>query len=370
MAGTHAGAEVAQPLGSGPADEGTGAELVAEADAVVAGVGLGYGSEQARGVPVEVAAVDEHAPEGHPVAAQELGGRVHHDVGAVLEGPDQVRGREGGVHHQRQAMLVGDVGHRSDVENLDAGIAERLGEHEAGVGADGGRELVGLAGVHERGGNAEAGQGQVEHVVGSAVDVAAGHDVPARVHEGGHGQEEGGLPAGGGHRAHPALQRRDPLLEHGYGGIGDPGVDVAGDLEVEQPGGVVGVLEGVRRGEVDGHGPGPGGGVAVLSGVEAEGVEAKEVGLYHTGEPRGRADSRGSASISQCAERGRGPSGPRAQRTGAGNMRPNASRPSPYRLGGNRSWRGPRVGGEGLGPSVGGLVPARLGRLSGQRPVR
>ena len=199
--------------------------------------------------------------------------------------PDQVGRREGGVHHQRQAVVVGNVGHRSDVEHLDAGVAERLGEHETGVRGDGRRELVGAAGVHERGGDAEAPQCEVEHVVGAAVDVAAGHDVGPRVHEGGYGQEERGLAAGGGHCAHPAFQGRHALLEHGHGGVGDPRVDVARYLEVEQPGGVVGVLKGVRRGEIDGNGPGPGGRIAVLAGVQAQGVEAQEVRLNHGQHP-------------------------------------------------------------------------------------
>ena len=281
----HASPEIAQTLGPSPAYEGAGAELVTEADAVIAGVGLRQRGKQARGVPVEVAAVNEHASESHAVPAQELGGRVHHDVGAVLEGLDEVRRREGGVHHQGQAAGVGHGGHRFDVEDLYAGIAERLREDEPGVGADGGREVVGAAGVHEGRRDAEAAQREVEHVVGAAVDVAAGHDVGARAHEGGHGQEERGLAAGGGHRPHSPLEGCDTLLEHGHRGVGDPRVDVAGYLEVEQPGRVVGVLEGVRGGEVDGHRPGACGRVAVLARVKAQGVESQEVGLNHWRHP-------------------------------------------------------------------------------------
>ena len=252
---------------------------------MIAGVGLGDRTEQARGVPVEVAAVDEHPSEGHTVPAQELGGRVHHDVGAVVEGLDQVRRREGGVHHQREPVLVGHLGHRRYVQHFDAGIAERLREHEPGLRSDGRREVVGTAGIDEGGADAKAPKGEVEHVVGAAVDVAAGHDVGARVHQRGHGQEERGLAAGGGHRAHPALKGSDPFLQDGHRGIRDPRVDVAGYLKVEQSGRVVGVLEGVRGSEVDGDGPGPGGGVAVLAGVQAQRVETQEVGLYHAREP-------------------------------------------------------------------------------------
>ena len=48
-----------------------------------------------------------------------------------------------------------------------------------------------------------------------------------------------------------AFQRRDPLLEHGVGRVGDARVDVPAALHVEQRRGVVGVLEHVGRGEID-----------------------------------------------------------------------------------------------------------------------
>src|SRR4029077_14001626 len=53
------------------------------------------------------------------------------------------------------------------------------------------------------------------------------------------------------HRADPLLERGEPLLEHRRRRIGDARVDVAGTLEVEQPGGMIGVVEQVRAGLVD-----------------------------------------------------------------------------------------------------------------------
>jgi hypothetical protein len=51
------------------------------------------------------------------------------------------------------------------------------------------------------------------------------------------------------------------------------GVDVAGDLEVEQVGTVLGVVERVRGGLVDRHGHGLGGRVGRVAGVDDEGLE-------------------------------------------------------------------------------------------------
>ncbi len=59
-----------------------------------------------------------------------------------------------------------------------------------------------------------------------------------------------GLAAGSGDCTDAAFERRDPLLEHRVGRIGDARVDVACPLHVEQRSRLIGVLEDVRRREV------------------------------------------------------------------------------------------------------------------------
>ena len=73
----------------------------------------------------------------------------------------------------------------------------------------------------------------------------------------------------------PAFQRRDALLEDVGGRVHDAGVDVAELLQGEQPRGVVGVVEHVRRGLVDRHGARLGCGVDLLAAVDGEGVEVE-----------------------------------------------------------------------------------------------
>jgi hypothetical protein len=45
------------------------------------------------------------------------------------------------------------------------------------------------------------------------------------------------------HRADAIFQRREALLQHRRGRIGNAGVDMTGAFQVEQAGGVVGVVE-------------------------------------------------------------------------------------------------------------------------------
>ena len=56
------------------------------------------------------AAVDDGAAERRAVAAHELGQRMHDDVGAVFDRPQQDRRRDRVVDDQRHAVPVRDVG--------------------------------------------------------------------------------------------------------------------------------------------------------------------------------------------------------------------------------------------------------------------
>ena len=64
----HAGAEVAQSLAARAQQEGGHGAFLAEDHAVEAGVGLREFGEAARPLPVEEAAVDQHAADHRAVA--------------------------------------------------------------------------------------------------------------------------------------------------------------------------------------------------------------------------------------------------------------------------------------------------------------
>ena len=185
IGGAHAGAEVAQALGARAHDEGAGAELLGEGDAVIAGVGLGHGRELARrGRPVEAAAVDDDAADGDAVAAQELGGGMHDDVGAVLDGAAQIGRGEGGVDRQRQRRACG---RRRPPPRCPAprgpGLPSVSANSSRVLSVMARAKLGGVARVDQRGGDAEARQGMHEHVVRAAVDARGSDDVPARAHQ-------------------------------------------------------------------------------------------------------------------------------------------------------------------------------------------
>ena len=106
------------------------------------------------------------------------------------------------------------------------------------------------------------------------------------------------MPEATAEAADAAFHFGDARLEHGRRRVHDAGIDVARDLEVEQIGAVLGVVEGVGRGLVDRHGGGLGGGlrgVAVVQGDRFELHGAPPLSgsrkIRITGFPQKRADA-------------------------------------------------------------------------------
>ena len=130
----EAGSGVAQALHPRLDDERQRSEGFGIGNAVIRGIGIDEIREASRSLPVEVAAVDDDAPDRGAMAADELGGRVDHDIGAPLDRPAE-RGRGAGiVDHQRQPVLVSDAGKGFDIDHVELGIAQRLGVNGLGLG--------------------------------------------------------------------------------------------------------------------------------------------------------------------------------------------------------------------------------------------
>ena len=120
----------------------------------------------------------------------------------------------------------------------------------------------------------------LEEVVGTAVDVVGGYDIVTGESESVdricNGSGTGSDSKCGG----TALQCCDPVLEDCLGGVVQPSVDVSGLFKGEPVGGLLGILENVRCGEIDRNRPGIGYGVGLLlSLVDLESVEPQSVGV-------------------------------------------------------------------------------------------
>jgi hypothetical protein len=102
--------------------------------------------------------------------------------------------------------------------------------------------------------------------------------VAAAAHERGDGEVQRRLAAGGGDRGGPTLERGHALLEYRHRRIGEPRIDVAGDLHVEKRGRRIGVGEDERGALVDRHRPRAGRRIRRLAGVDRQGVGVRRFG--------------------------------------------------------------------------------------------
>lgn len=158
---------------------------------------------------------------------------MHDDVGAVLDGTNQIGSAESVVYDQRQSVAVSHIGHGAYVDQVAVGITESLDKQGLCRRAYRLLEIGRIRRVDKCGGHAVDRQSIVEQIVSPAIDSVGGHDMIALRH-----QPEYGIGHGSGagrqrQNGHAAFESGHALLEHILGGIGEPAVDVALLLEIE-----------------------------------------------------------------------------------------------------------------------------------------
>lgn len=124
-----------------------------------------------------------------------------------------VRGRGKGTYHDRDALLVGGGNNGLKVGHVVARVADALNVDGLCAVVDGGGQLLGLVAVDKLGRDAQAGEDDLELVVGAAVQVRGRDDVVAGVCEGGDGEELGGLAGGRGEGSDTAFEGGNALLK-------------------------------------------------------------------------------------------------------------------------------------------------------------
>ena len=149
---------------------------------------------------ISSALAGDHAEGGVVVAGDALGGRVEHEVDAVVERLLHDRRGEGGVDHGDRALRWrrarrGRPASSRGLAGVSANTSMVLpGTHRRG-------ERAGLGAVDERDVDAEARTGALQQQLGARVDLALGDDVVARRAEAEHHR---------GHRAHARRRRPAP----------------------------------------------------------------------------------------------------------------------------------------------------------------
>ena len=159
-------------------DKGCRADILCEADAVVAGVRLYEGRELAAAFPVKLTAVYDNAADRRAVTADELCSGMDNNVCAVLERTEEVRRCECGVYNKRNLMCMCNG---CDLLNVNQRL--RSGYRCVSMKTAFVLSLIAFSKapsfirVYERCGDAVLRERVLKQIVGAAVDGLRGNDV-------------------------------------------------------------------------------------------------------------------------------------------------------------------------------------------------
>ncbi len=195
-------------------------------------------------------------------------------------------------------MLVGNVGHRRDVEHVEARIGHGLGKNAARVVRQRGAEVFRVVGIDEHGLDAELPQADIELREAAAVKRTRRDDAVAGLAQGQQRDDLRRQAGGRGDRGTAAFERRHALLEGGNGRVADARIDVAEGLQVEQAGRVFRRIENEGAGLVDRQRTRAGRRIRLGAGMQAERFDS-ELAIRHgkcvdNGDPDRRDDTRSS----------------------------------------------------------------------------
>ena len=202
---------------------------------------------------------------------------MHDQRGAVVDRLAQPGRGQRVVDQQRHAGRLGDAGDRLDVADDAAGIGQALDEEGFRVWRDGALEVLRIVGVDDLRRPAELRIGVAHLLQRAAIEARGGDDLRAGRHQREQRQDLRGVARRGDSAAAAAFQRGEPGLEGGVGRVGQPRIDEADGLQVEQGGGLVGIFEHVGRGLIDRQRACAGRRIGGSAGMHGQGLEA--VGL-------------------------------------------------------------------------------------------
>ena len=207
---------------------------------------------------------DEDSAKAVGMAVEELGGRVHDNIGAQLDGPLKVGRHEGVVDAHGDAVLVADIRDGANIGEHHQRVGGRFDVDEPGSGAEGIADVVGVRGVDEAELNAVMRDDLGEQARGATVDVMPADDMVANLQ---HRDEcrDSRHAAAKGVAAGAALERGEVGFDGVACGVRDAGVF--------PPAVLLDALQFVGGAQVERNvdGPGPGiGSLTVVNGARSK----------------------------------------------------------------------------------------------------
>lgn len=214
------------------------AESLTVSETMVRRIRFGHARELVvMGFPVEVAAIDDSAADGHCMSIHIFGRRMGDDICAELERLAEDRRCECIVDDERNAVLVSDVCELLDVRDVAGRVRNRFTEESLGVRAESLADFFfACVRVDEGDFNAELLHGDGKKVVGTAVNCGRTDEVIAAFADVENGEEVCSLTRAGEHTGDTAFEFRNLGRDEIVRRVLETGVEVAVCLEVEQVG--------------------------------------------------------------------------------------------------------------------------------------
>ena len=188
---------------------------------MIRGLGLIETAELLALAPVEEAAVDHRTTDGSAVAGQELGGGMHHQVGAPFDRSAQVGRGQGVVDDQRDTGISGELSQRLEIGDDASRVGQALAEDRLGALADRRPHGLRLLEVDEVDVPVELLEALAELRDRAAIQAVRSHETIAGLHEGEEGQDLRAVPGGAAGAAAAAFEAGEPLLERGNRRVGE-----------------------------------------------------------------------------------------------------------------------------------------------------
>ena len=187
------------------------------------------------------------------MSTDEFRSRMHHDVGTVLNGTDEIGSAKGIVDDEGDMVAMSDFCQAVDIYHVGVGVAEGLGIECLGLRLDG--SLNGLEVAHINDGvlDALAGEGMGDEVERATIEVVGSHQVVARQQDILQRIGDGSGTRSNGETCDATFEGSHTVLKHSLRGVGEPSIDVARVAESKSVGSVLRVAEHIRCGLVDGH---------------------------------------------------------------------------------------------------------------------
>ena len=137
-----------------------------------------------------------------------------------------------------------EAGELFEIGDFEGRVGDGFGEESLGVGPEsGGQGFIGVILVNKGEFDAHALHGDGEEIECATIDGRRADDMVAGLAEIQDGEKRSGL-SGGSHQGADAAFELGDLVFHAFeGGIAEPGVEMAGDIQIEELAEVVGGVE-------------------------------------------------------------------------------------------------------------------------------